>query len=247
MVPVAHRAHLDDVDAEFAVLHGELGQACGIDGGAGEVTELIPIDIRDVLEWLASVAHPADGAGILRRHTVEARRAQEVGIRIADVEAVEGLSAVHALQHRALLQRIAHHPAWGRGMSDLLGLHALRLGSAAVTTHPRTARLCRSGSGHGVRLGEPWAGCASCSGIQRTPEAARTRRLHDVGTVTTSGLAAGATRCVGGRGHDKKAGRRVGVPGVTGLQRRSVAAQHLVVRRIRHRQSRRMRLRQRSL
>ena len=48
-------------------------------------------------------------------------------------------------------------------------------------------------------------------------------------------------------GQAKKDGRRVGVPGVTGLQRRSVAAQHLVVRRIRHRQSLRMRLRQRSL
>ena len=129
-------------------------QASGIDGRAGDVTELLPVDIGDVRERLAAISHAADRAGILGGRAVEASRAQEVGIGVADVEAIEGLPAVEAAEHRAPLKRVVDDAPGSSRVGDILGSGALGLGLATLTEHARTTRLRRSGLGHASTLSE---------------------------------------------------------------------------------------------
>ena len=57
------------------------------------MTQLLAIDVGDVRERLAAVCHAADGTGLLGGRAVEAGRAQQVRIGVADVETIEGLPA----------------------------------------------------------------------------------------------------------------------------------------------------------
>ena len=151
---MAGLAHLDDVHPELAVVVGHARQPRGIDRRAGHVAELLAVDIGDVGEHLAAVGHATDRAGLLGGRAVEAGRAQEIGIRVADVEPVERLSAVEPSEHRAALQRVADHAPRRSGIGDLLGSRALGLGLAALAEHARTARLRRSRLSHGSTLSE---------------------------------------------------------------------------------------------
>ena len=73
------------------------------------------------------------------------------------------------------------------------------------------------------------------------------RTSGNVGTVPAAVAAAGAALRVVGRGHDVEARHRIGVPGLTGLHGGGVPGEDLAVRRMRQRQPRRMRLRERTV
>ena len=151
---MARRAHLDDVDAELAVLAGHAGQACGVNRRPGDVAQLLAVDIGDVRELVTAVGHAADRTGDLGRRAVETRRAQEIGVGVADVEAVEGLPTVEAAEHRPPLERVVDHASRSRGISDILWLGPLGLGLATLAEHTRSTRLRRTGLGHVSTLSE---------------------------------------------------------------------------------------------
>jgi hypothetical protein len=101
------------------------------------VPELLAVDIGDVGESLAAIVDSTNGARILGGYAVEAGCAQQIGIGIADVEAVERLAAVEATERRAALERVTDDAAWGCGLGDVLGSSGLGLPRSPSTRAPR--------------------------------------------------------------------------------------------------------------
>jgi len=119
VVPAATLAHLDDIDPEFPCGAREVIEAERIDGRPRHVTELIAEDIGDVDEGIGVA--PTDRAGIRRGDTVESRRLEQIGVGVAGIEAIEGLSPGEGGEQGPALQRVVDDPAWGGGV-----IHRLR-------------------------------------------------------------------------------------------------------------------------
>lgn len=81
MVPATTLTDLNDIRSELAIFGGHLGKFRGLLYPPFKVAKLIPVHIGDVGE-LHPAADRAPGLGCL---TVELRRAEQVGMRVADV------------------------------------------------------------------------------------------------------------------------------------------------------------------
>lgn len=104
MVPLAGAAHLDDVDRELLEAGRQQDQFLGAAGRPGDRTEVLTEHPRHQRQWLLA----ADRAHDRALFSMELRRAQQVGVGIADLGDA-GAAGVDLGQQGPPPERVVHH------------------------------------------------------------------------------------------------------------------------------------------